>query len=140
MFVLCVSMRVEVGSIVGCLQTKSWLYYHTCCSVLMCGLPGDRAVSQAGFFGLPGIRLPCIACTIPATLRASEAIMSEMNYGLGFLYHNPSLFSPITLNFLLSALFINLSIHFVLGYQAFFSLCLLLHLDINVFFLTIHAS
>lgn len=41
-------------------------------------------MSQASFFGLPEIRLPCIAGTIPAALQANEAIMSEMNYEIGF--------------------------------------------------------
>lgn len=48
-------------------------------------------MSQAGFFGLPEIRLPCIAATFPTALQANEAIMSEINYGIGCLHPSLSL-------------------------------------------------
>lgn len=54
-----------------------------------------RGGSVAAFSKVPGIRLP----SVPSTIQVNEAIMSEMNYELGFLYV-PCLCFPVTFNFL----------------------------------------
>lgn len=86
------SLKLYLCGCVCRFQTKSSCYNNIQCSLGQCGLPGDRAVSPAAFFGLQRIRLPGDGCTIPAALWADEAIMSEMNYGPGFVPNPPVVF------------------------------------------------